>query len=125
MPAGLFLFDQFAGVSRGLLARPRRPDNTDATRDNILSIAYAAHIEGNATPFLSGSLTVADVMFNTGQTWTVDDDGAYFIWAAPGTLWPDPNVLYRIIVTWTPVVVVPSVPAFKMVWRARTLSLTG
>lgn len=114
----------WAGISEGLLSRPRLRDDTDATSENIASITYASHVKGVDNPHATGELTVADVMHATPQrsdSWTSDTTGYTFAWQAPGSLWPTAGVEYRLIVTFTPTDGEP----FVEVWAVQAKSQTG
>lgn len=122
MSGEVFKMTELAGSGRAMLARPYGPDNAMAVPADIDTIAYAAHVKGNATPFTSGSLTVADVLLDTPVAWDVDDTGYTFIWPAPGTLWPTAGTTYRIIVTFTPS---NGDPAYLLVWEVRAIAPEG
>jgi len=68
-----------------------------------------------------GTLTVADVVFDTLQTddrWTKDDQGYNFRWQAPADAFPNGNKQYRVEIAFTET---GGSPIFYVLWRVRTI----
>jgi len=105
MPApDIFVWNEFAGSSRGLLARPVLPNNIDALRGHITSIEYKVYNVTDGGPPDVGTLDPLDVMLTAPSgkgTWTKDDIGYTFNWPASGDLWALPGKKYQIVLTFT------------------------
>lgn len=101
----------FAGVNVSLMGRVEGDNGANVTQAAISSIAYSVGTltvedDGEETfaETASGSLTVADVVFDTLQTdarWDRDATGYNFRWTAPGSLRPTAGDTYRFVVTMT------------------------
>lgn len=118
MKAEVFKFEEFAGSGKGLLAAPILVDNELAVLDDIDSISYRV-IKLSDGSEVSGSIDLS-AMKSTPQPWNRDSVGYTFLWNAPGTLWPDPNEKYRIIVTFN---TVPALGGFSFIkiWQVSTV----
>lgn len=119
MSAEPFKFEEYANSSRGLLARNYLPNNAIAYLANISAISYEIINLTDGLPGVTGSLTVADVMFASLQTWTIDNIGYTFLWELPGSLLPLAGKTYRIILTFTTSVALGS-KNFIRTWEADT-----
>lgn len=125
----VYTFEEYAGSSRGLLARATLPTDVLATSANINSITYRVKdMTAGGAWSAPAALVVADVMFATPQTWsrqTGKGTGYTFRWAAPGSLWPVAGHKYRIEITFVPEDgngnALPAL-AFIEVWEATALS---
>ena len=82
----------FEGVSPSLMARVVGSDAVALTQSDIASIAYSIwDLSATGTVVNSGSLTVANVIFDALQTdarWTADSTGYNFRWQPAGSLFP-------------------------------------
>lgn len=71
---------------------------------------------------VTGTLTVADVVFDSLQTsdtrWSVDSTGYNFAYAAPVTWFPSGGVVYQVELTFTPT----SGAAFKVLFEFQTVA---
>lgn len=120
-------FTTHAGNVLPLVARPVLPNtyNTPAYQANISTITYAIYNVTDGGAALTGSLTVADVMFAALQTpWDVDTTGYTFLWAplhAAACAWPLANKTYRIVLTFTTTTSLE----FKRVWEVETTDPSG
>lgn len=91
------------------LARISIWDASNAQQADITSITYAIYdLDSNApeSAIGSGTLTVANVVFDTLQTdavWTKDSTGYNFSHAIPEAELPNGGHRHRIVYTWTPV----------------------
>lgn len=103
-----------------LMCRLRGVDGDLVARADLSSIAYSVFDEDDtdAEPD-EGTLTVADVVYDTLQTdsrWTKDGTGYNFRWDTPAALLADGGRRYRFEVKFTPV----SGEPFHVVWRVPT-----
>lgn len=101
MSADVFQFSVFASSSRGLMARVILPSNKVAVLSDIAAIAYSVVNKTDNTTAVTGSLSPADVMFATVQSWPKDSSGFTFLWAADGSLWPIADKRYKVVITFT------------------------
>jgi len=98
-----------------LLARLKAGDGDYVTQTAISSIAYSVNRLDTGDSVGTGTLTVADVIFDTLQKdsrWTEDSKGYNFLWSVNPTLVPDGGVHYRVEVTFTPATGYP----YKVIW---------
>jgi hypothetical protein len=122
----VFVWTEFAGNSRGLLARPTLPNNIPALLTHISSIDYKVYDLTTGLPPDEGSLDPADVMLaapSGKDTWGKDQIGYTLVWPMPGTLISEPNHTYQIVLIFTLNNVIPSLSAkkFTLVWRTDTV----
>jgi hypothetical protein len=126
MSANVLIFEEFAGSGRGLLARPLLPNNITATRTNIGEIGYT--IKNLITSsVVTGVLDPAVVMLASPMPWKFDPVGYTFFWAAFGTLWPNVNTDYRIVIDF--LIEAPGTQlhgfGFKLAYQAKTKDPLG
>jgi len=126
MSVDSFSFDEYAGSGRGLLARPVLPNNVNCVQSHVASIDYKV-IKKSDSSFVTGTLDPEDVMLTAPSgknTWPKDQIGYTFNWAMPGTLIPDPNETYQIVITFT---LVPALDGNKFIriWKATTFDPEG
>jgi hypothetical protein len=90
-------FTSRPGAARGLQARPILADSLTMYLADVASISYTVtNLTDGGSP-VTGTLTPADVMFDTKQIpWTEDRIGYTFLWQAPGSLWPTASKQYHI-----------------------------
>jgi hypothetical protein len=101
--AEIFRWVDFANNARPLVSRPILPwtFNSPAFKQHIHSISLSVYVGG----VLQGSpitLDVDKVMFEDRQEWGKDRNGYTFLYPAPGSLWPDPDKTYRVVITFVP-----------------------
>ena len=90
-----------------LMKRVQINDGSVAQQADIASIAYSVHDQDDLDNPATGTLTVANVFFDTLQTdsrWDEDTTGYNFGWAAPKTLFPTGDRVLEAEVVCTPVV---------------------
>lgn len=124
----VFSFERFAGSGKGLRARPILGDGEAATPENIYSISYRVRNVTDGLTSGSTDLDVDEVLFATARAWTKYRNGYTFLFNAPGTLWPDPNKVYRILVTFVPKDAngdADTQRAFTEVWEVTTTDPLG
>ena len=113
------------GAPTPLLARIRSVNGSYLTQASLSAITYAVfNATGNApsTVTASGTLTIADVVFDALQTdarWTVDSLGYNLLWVAPGSLFPLGSTIYRVEITLTD----SASRKFRLVFHAKTQPL--
>jgi len=117
MYAEPFLFEEYAGSGRGLIAAPIFLDNLLALRADIDAISFKV-IKLSDSSEVTGSVPLS-AMKVAAVPWDRDDVGYSFLWNAPGTLWPDPNEKYRIIVIFTVTVALGGY-SFIKTWEVST-----
>jgi len=125
--AQVLRFTVFEESSIGLLARLLLPNNNICYLANISEIQYSVYNKTDGGPPVQGDLTVADVMYSTAQTWKYDSQGFTFLWAIPGSLMPDPDKTYRIVLKYTYYLPGSSFNGkkFKLVWEGTTKPAEG
>lgn len=80
-----------------LLARieiDRGGDADPVLQADLSSVTYKVFRKGSETPTSSGTLVIADVIYDTLQTgtiWTVDTTGYNFLTLLPAAAFPDPG----------------------------------
>lgn len=98
MPQATIFSGQIFEDSGGIcLARLIDGNGDNLTQANTTSITYKVY-DKSETEVATGTLTVADVIFDTLQTtllWTRDDLGYNFKAELPATAFPSPNETYR------------------------------
>lgn len=118
----VYQWEELAESARGLLARPYLPNNVVVLRSHIASITYEVYeVGGSGTPVI-GTLVVSEVMLTAPSgknTWDKDAIGFTFVWEADGSLWPDPDKTYQIVVIFTTTIALGS-KSFKRIWRVTT-----
>jgi hypothetical protein len=124
MSADIVQFRVFTNSGKGLIARPIIPRNVVAIKSMIETISYEVFKQGTLDPSVSGTLDPNDVMYETPQTWKYDKDGYTFLWETDGSLWPDKDSKYNIVVTFVTTAAYGSKP-FILVWQANTKSPSG
>lgn len=85
-----------------IMARIYGNANTAISVASLSSISYSVYRNGSSVD--SGTLTVADVVFDTLQTdaaWTVDTTGYNFKWDLPDTICTEPGT-YELVITFNP-----------------------
>lgn len=124
------VWDEWAGSSRGLLARPILPNNVVALRTHIASIVAEVYnlTDGGAPEVVP--LVVNDVMLTAPSgkdTWGKDQIGYTFNWPADGSLWPDPDKDYKVVITFTCNATIPALEdkEFIRVWQNHTYDPTA
>lgn len=89
--------------ARTLLARVVQADGTLMTRSDFASLAYEiVDDDANGQVLASGSLTVADVVYDTAQTgggWPAAWDGYNFAWPVASTIFPKSRLGHRLRAT--------------------------
>lgn len=105
----------WAGSGVGLMARVMLTTDEVGYREDIASIAYEVFVDGESqSPAVTGTLTVATVMLTALTAWAKDPTGKTFHWDAPGTLFPDADTEYVVVLTFTPET--GSGASFKVQW---------
>ncbi len=128
--ADVLPFNTFELSGKGLFARPLLLNTKiPAFRADILSIDYDVFNITDVSGPVSGTLSVAGVMYTALQPWDKDDEGYSFWWPAQGTLWPIANKRYRIRITFN---IIPNHAntqlagkSFRIAFEARTKSSSG
>ena len=88
-----------------LMARIVGDDAAVITQSDISSIAYSVHDKSDGSETATGSLTVANVVYDTLQTdsrWTVDATGYNFRWAVPASIPATGGKTYQLEIAFTP-----------------------
>ena len=102
-----------------LLARIKGASGGYLTQDALTSITYAVHDTADGAEIGTGTLTIADVVYDTLQLddlWDEDQTGYNFRWDVNPTLIPEGDKHYRFEITFTP----SSGFAFKVVYDVET-----
>jgi hypothetical protein len=100
-----------------LMARVVGSNGVLITQADITSIAYSVVKISDGTVIGTGSLTVADVVFDTLQTdkrWSEDSTGYNVLITPNPTLIPEGGVTYAFEVVFTPVVGYPFIVIFHI-----------
>ena len=104
------------------IARVTNTAGAYITQAAVSSISYAVANAATLVSTGTGSLVVADVVFDTLQTganWNVDGTGYNFLATIPATCFPDGNVIYRVEVSFVPT----SGTAIVLAYDCTTLDL--
>ena len=87
------------GASPVCMARVVDSDDALVLQAGVASIAYAIVNLRTQLVIATGTLTIANVIFDTLQTghgWTLAGAGYNFRWKMPGSLFPAGNGVYRV-----------------------------
>jgi len=118
-------FDAYPAGGLSLMARIQDWSAVDILQAGVTSIAWTSYDKADVSAVVaSGTLTVADVIFDTLQTdarWDVDSTGYNFRWDAPATVAPASAKHYQILLTFTPA----SGAVFYAAYEANTLDIIG
>lgn len=125
--AQVLVFDVFANSGVGFMARPLLPNNEICYQTNVGSIDYSVQNKTDGGAPVTGTLDPAIVMFPATQPWKFDSSGYTFLWAVPGTLWPNADKVYRIAITFT--LNAPGTQfhgfSFVLAWEPKTTNPTS
>jgi len=105
-----------------LMARVLGGDGAAVQQADVSSIAYSVYDMDDTSSPATGTLTVANVVYDTLQTdarWTKDSTGYNFGWAAAATLFPTGDKLYLAELLFTPA----SGEAYHLVFHVRTRAI--
>jgi len=105
-----------------LMARVLGGDGSAVQQSDISSIAYSVYDMDDTSSPGTGSLTVANVVYDTLQTdsrWTTDTTGYNFGWSAPASLFATGDRVYKVEVLFTPA----SGEVFHVQWDVTTRSM--
>lgn len=88
-----------------LMARVLGGDGSAVAQADISSIAYSVYDMDDTSSPATGTLTVANVVYDSLQTdsrWTEDTTGYNFGWSAPASLFPSGSKVYLVEIALTP-----------------------
>ena len=102
MSARVFQSEGFEDSGFFIRARIMLDESTPATVAGISSIDLTVTDLSDDTEVLAASVTPADVLFDTYQTWSRDDTGYNFKYAAPASSVPNADRRYRFEFKFTP-----------------------
>lgn len=88
-----------------LMARVLGGDGSAVQQADVSSIAYSVYDSDDTSSPATGTLTVANVVYDTLQTdsrWTADATGYNVGWSAPASLFPTGDRVYLVEVAVTP-----------------------
>lgn len=104
MTAPIHKTAMFEDSSGTFMCRMLASDGSAAQQADVTSIAYIVYDRTGGASVISGTLTVANVVFDTLQTaspWTLDSTGYNFKATLPTTAFPTGGRLYRVEFKWT------------------------
>jgi len=113
--------ETWAGSGVFLMHRILNSAGNNAQQSDVSSIAYSTSLESAPdTEVASGSLTVANVIFDSlqeasGPRWKRDNTGYNFLWEAPASIFPTGGTTVIVVITFTPA----SGEVFKEVWHVK------
>ncbi len=105
-----------------LMSRILGSDGAAIQQADVSSIAYSVYDMDDTSSPSTGSLTVANVVYDTLQTdarWTKDSTGYNFGWAAGASLFAGGDKVYTVEVAFTPA----SGEVYHVVFQVRTRAL--
>lgn len=124
MSAEVFKFEEWAGSSRGLMARPVLPSDVIMVQANVAAIGYQVYNITDGGAPLTGTLDVLTVMKTSPQTWNRDGKGFTFLHEGDGSWWSLPGKVYRVVISFVTTPILGSKTLIE-VWEVTTKDPAG